>query len=329
MSVVFPFVVGCNRSGTTMLRGMLDSHPELAVPPEAYFVVPILCRADQFRRGGAPDGPFDGHAFLADLRARGTFRDVWALPDPVLDALEAEWEPQDVPEALTDLYASYATQHGKSRYADKTPQHVMHIDRLAGCFPQARFVHLVRDGRDVVPSLLDYPHGPKRFADAVEYWRYRVRAGLRAGAALSPDRYREIRYEALVDDPEAVLRDLCDFIELQYRPEMLGYHDRAGELLVGAFDPGHHHNISRPPTKGIRNWRVSLSPRQVQLFEVLAGDLLDELGYERSGLEPSAAVRAEAGFANARRHARTRVEALRRRATAPIRGPFSSGAPRS
>ena len=148
-------------------------------------------------------------------------------PRPCSRRFGGEWRPQDAAEALADLYGCYAREHHKTRYADKTPQHVVHIDLLARSFPQARFVHLVRDGRNVVSSLLDYPHGPKRFVDGVEYWRYRVSAGRRSGVRLGPDRYLEIRYEALVDDPEAVLRDLCGFIELPYDARMLGV-PRAG-----------------------------------------------------------------------------------------------------
>ena len=305
---MFPFVVGCNRSGTTMLRGMLDSHPELAVPPEAYFVVPLLNS-----RALVHDGRFDTNAFLADVQDRESFRDGWQLPAAAVETLVSEWHPHDAAEALSELYGCYAREHGKTRCADKTPQHVVHIDLLARSFPQARFVHLVRDGRNVVSSLLDYPHGPKRFVDGVEYWRYRVSAGRRSGARLGPDRYREIRYEALVDDPEAVLRDLCGFIDLPYDAQMLAYHARAGELLEGLADPTHHRNISRPPTRDIRDWRTAMSARQVQLFELLAGDLLDELGYERSGSTPSVSVRAEAGLARTVSRARTRAMAVRRR----------------
>lgn len=306
--VCFPFVVGCNRSGTTMLRGMLDSHSELAVPPEAYFVVPLL-NSQSFVR----EGRFDAAALLDDVRGRGSFRDGWLLPDSAVESLARTWRPSDAAEALTELYACYAREHGKARYADKTPQHVVHIELLARSFAQARFVHLIRDGRNVVSSLLDYPHGPTRFVDGVEYWRYRVSAGRRAGARLGPDRYLEIRYEALVDDPEAALREICAFIELPYEPEMLAYHSRAGQLLTGIADPNQHKNISRPPTRDIRDWRTTMPARETELFDLLAGDLLDELGYERSGRAPSVSARAEAALARTISRARARAGAVTRR----------------
>jgi hypothetical protein len=285
---VFPFLVGCNRSGTTMLRGMFDSHPDVAVPPESYFVVPALRRSASYER---PEG-LDVATLVADLRANASFRRNWQLPPEALAALRRD-PPADTAAALTALYAAYAREHGKTRYADKTPQHVLHVELLAASFPRARVVHLVRDGRNVVPSLLEVPHGPRRYVDGVVYWRTRVLAGRQAGERLGPGRYREVRYEDLVADPERHLRQLCEFLELAYSPAMLGFPARVDELVAGTFDARHHLGISRAPTADVRDWRTSSAPHDVQRFEAIAGDVLDAFGYERSGMEPSPRVRAE------------------------------------
>ena len=109
-------------------------------------------------------------------------------------------------------------------------------------------MHIVRDGRDVVPSILGMSFGPDRFAEAVLFWQRRVEQGLAGGAALGPERYREIRYEALVADPEAVLRDLCPFLGLEYSAEMLRYHERADDLLDGLRATRHVQGSgARPP----------------------------------------------------------------------------------
>jgi hypothetical protein len=312
MNAVFPFLVGCNRSGTTMLRGMFDSHPEVAVPPEAYFVVPALRRASTYEQGAA----LDLDRLLADLRNNPSFRRNWQLTAESLQSLR-EHPPVDTAHALTDLYACYARERGKVRYADKTPQHVLHVDLLAGAFPQSRFVHLVRDGRNVVPSLLESPHGPTRFADAAEYWRNRVLAGRRSGARLGPDRYHEIRYEDLVADPEPKLRELCEFLDLEYGPEMLEYPARAGELVAGTFDARQHLGVARPPTRNVRDWRNTMPPHQVRVFEEIAGDALDVFGYERSGLSRSYGVRAELALRRVATAARASIRRWRPRPTRP------------
>ena len=304
---VFPFLVGCNRSGTTMMRGMFDSHPDLAVPPESYFVVPALRRASAYEAGGT----LDVENFLADLRANPSFRRNWELPAAALAALRDD-PPPDTAAALLRLYTAYAAERDKTRAADKTPQHILHVELLARSFPQARFVHLVRDGRNVVPSLLEVPHGPTRFPDGVEYWRTRVLAGRRTGEQLGPERYREVRYEDLVADPEARLRELCEFLELAYDPAMLEYPARVGELVAGTFDPRHHLGISRAPTSTVRDWRTTMTDHDVQLFEAIAGDALDAFGYERSGMAASPRVRGEVALRRAVDLGASGVRRLRR-----------------
>jgi hypothetical protein len=288
----FPIVLGCVRSGTTMLRAVLDSHPQLAVPPEAYFVAPVLRYRDRYERPTAAGTELDLDRLLADIAADRSFPD-WQLGPDAIAEVRAQ-SPSTVPDAVLALYLAYAHQQGKPRAGDKTPFHLLHIQRLADAFPQARFVHIVRDGRDVVPSILGMSFGPDRFAEAVLFWQRRVQQGLDGGAALGPQRYREIRYEAMVADPEAALRDLCPFIGLEYSDEMLRYHERAHELLDGLRATRHVQGVRRPPTAGVRDWRTELDSHHVQLFEALAGDTLDRLGYERSGLPIPSRVRVEA-----------------------------------
>jgi hypothetical protein len=289
---IFPVVLGCVRSGTTMFRAVLDSHPCLAVPPEAYFVAPALVYRSRYESGSGAGARLDLDRLLADIAADRSFPD-WQLEPAALEEVRRLPLPT-VPDALLALYRAYAHQQGKARAADKTPFHLLHIELLAASFPQARFVHIVRDGRDVVPSILEMSFGPDRFAEGVLFWQRRVEQGLAGGAALGPDRYREIRYEALVADPESVLRDICPFLGLEFSADMLRYHERADDLLGGMRATRHVQGVRRPPTRGVRDWRTALAPHDVQLFEALAGDLLDRLGYERSGLPIPSRVKVEA-----------------------------------
>jgi hypothetical protein len=185
--------------------------------------------------------------------------------------------PDALAEAIRRIYASYASRRGKPRYGDKTPNQVVHIHLLARTLPEARFVHVIRDGRDSTLSYLDADFGPSTVAEAAVYWRRFVEAGRRAGRELGHGRYREVRYEELVAAPERELRALSGFCGLAYDEAMLDYPERADEL-VGKV----HHNLALAPTSGMRDWRRDMSRADVALFEALAGDLLDELGYERA-----------------------------------------------
>jgi hypothetical protein len=273
-----------------MLRALLDSHPELAVPPESYFVVPALEQRARYER---PGGALELDALLADVAAERSFPD-WHLGPAALDQVRAD-APATVPDALLALYRAYAGQQAKLRAGDKTPSHLLHVDLLASSFPTARFLHIVRDGRDVVPSILGMSFGPDRFAEGVLFWQRRVEQGRAQGARHGAARYREIRYEQLVADPEAVLRtEVCPFLGLDWSDEMLRYHERADEVIGGLRATRHVQGVRRPPTQGVRDWRTALAPHDVALFEALAGDLLDDLGYERSTVPVSGRVKLEA-----------------------------------
>jgi hypothetical protein len=302
----FAVVLGHTRSGTTMLRAMLDSHSQLAVPPESYFVDEALnCRT--------ADDAVDLDR-LAGLLAANKYFAEWQLPlDPVIAELRADPRVATAADAVAGLYAAYAAAHGKARYGDKTPSHLLLVDKLASAYPHARFAHIVRDGRDVTASLVTMDFGSQRFASAALGWRNRVMIGHRAGLALGPDRYRLVHYEDLVADPEATLTEVCAFFGLGFEPGMLRYHERADELLDGLRDTGHVQGIRRAPTVGVRDWRFDLTPHQVAVFDEVGGDALEALGYERSGLRRSRRAQLEALGAEARRFARrTRRVHLRR-----------------
>lgn len=270
----FPFVVGCGRSGTTLLRAMLDSHPDVAVPPESYFVVSMVRERPRYLRGRR----FPVRRFAADLCSRRRFQ-RWGLSiDEVAAELSAK-PPASYADAVRSVFGLFASKQGKSRYGDKTPTYVLQMPLIADVLPEARFVHVVRDGRDVALSLLEVGFGPQSVGEAALYWRRHVAAGRGAGEALGPQRYREVRYERLVEEPDAVLEELAAFLEIGFDPRMLRYFERASEMVVD-LRPENHRNVEHPPTR-FRDWRTQMASDDVVLFESLAGDLLGELGYER------------------------------------------------
>lgn len=272
----FPFVVGRGRSGTTLLRAMLDAHPAMCLPGESHFVVQFATRRERYEVAGR----LNERAFLGDLFEHWAFR-RWGLAEAQVRAAFDAVRPHDLASAFRVVYGSYAASRGKTRYGDKTPSYVLHIEALAELFPEAVFVHLIRDGRDVALSYLDTDFGVRTLGQAAIHWDRFVRAGRQAGGALGPARYLEIRYEDLVRDPEPVLRDVCRLAHLPFADVMLRYYERAGELLPTMSHLEHHRNIHRPPTSGLRDWRRELPPADVAVFERLAGELLDELGYPR------------------------------------------------
>jgi len=258
---------------------MLDRHSQLAVPDETYFVPQL---ADRHLRSVVADD------FLCDVS-----RVVeWELP---LDKVRARLrDGMPVGEAIATVYAVYAEERGKPRWGDKTPMYMQNLRLLERLFPDALFVHLIRDGRDAALSFLAMPRGivtetwmhPRTPAEFACQWRTEVAAARRLGRRVGR-RYLEVRYEELVDDVEGVLRRICELAGLEFEPAMADY---AGSVDVSAKP--HQQRLLQPPTRGVRDWRTQMTPADVAAFEHVAGDLLRELGYETSHL-PDAAGRAK------------------------------------
>lgn len=298
MTAPFPFVVGSGRSGTTLVRTMLDSHPELAIPGESHFIPKLSHLA----------------GFL-DVVFSDQFVRNWGLSEATVRARFAEAPPATYPDAVRLLYACYADAQGKPRYGDKTPPYVRQLPLLASLFPEGRFVHVIRDGRDVALSLLGAEWFPGTLEQAAEYWRTAVEDGCLAGGALG-DRYLELRYEALVADPEPQLRRVCEFIGLEYSPAMLDYGSSAQRAIDMAVHPGDHGALRLAPTTGLRDWRRDMDAADSGVVWLLAGELLAELGYPPDDRGIPAEARARAlrhhALVVARRYRRAALRRLRR-----------------
>lgn len=262
---------------------MLDSHPELVFPGEAHFVRRMLSSRSRYERD--PDWPA---RLLADLSTDKWFRH-WSMDDSATRIAVSEGRP-DLPDAFRRLFSARAAASSKPRYGDKTPQNVLALPLLAEAFPEAKFIHIVRDGRDAALSLLALDWGPSDVASCALYWSRQVQAGRASGDLLGPHRYREVRYENLVNRPEESLRDLCAFLELEFDRSMLHPDRRAATILAAADQPSIHQGLHRPVTAGLRDWRTEMPARDVALFELVAGPALRAFGYPGAGRMPSAAL---------------------------------------
>jgi len=274
-------VLGVSRSGTTLLKEMLDAHPQLAIPSESYFL-PQLWQ----RHGQAPDR----EAFLDDVRRLARIRE-WGISRE--DVARRLAERPSFPEAIEAIYRAYADARGKRRFGDKTPAYMRRLQLLERAFPGAAYLHLIRDGRDAALSFLEMrrrpsfnwarPRGVAAFA---AQWRREVQMACRFGKDRVAGRYRELRYEDLVADPEGTLSDVCAFLRLDYAPAMLEYHhDLDPDRLVD------HRGLASPPRPGVRRWREQMNLGDVERFEAIAGELLTDLGYEISFRSPRLATR--------------------------------------
>lgn len=337
-----PFVVGVYRSGTTLLRLMLDAHPDMAIPHETNFI-PYLLRYQprfllrtvlQYARyyftvlrhnmnQPVVAQRVKGHAtnyFLPELLGyqldllagllhrksqddalRERFVKTVTGVRRIWDSLhlsEAELRqnlqaggPFTFADGIRCLYRMYAQRFGKSRWGDKTPYYGQYMKAIETILPEARFVHIIRDGRDVALSAQKHIQLIGRVGDDMEGlardWQWRVRDTRRQGRSCRY--YLEVRYEELITDTTRVLQEVCRFIDLPYDSAMERYHETARQRIDELADvvrdgqwvrQVHAMTQSPPQPSRVGNWKKEMNGEDRARYEAVAGKTLRELGYE-------------------------------------------------
>lgn len=286
------FVVGCPRSGTTLLRRMLDAHPELAITPETHWIPRYLEQGI----GVTPEG-IATPELVSSLIASPKFSRT-GIRRGELESLLQTSDPMPYADFVRGFFDLFGHIQGKPLVGDKTPGYVRCLPLLHELFPESRFVHLIRDGRDVALSALGWRRASKlaaRFSTwkthpvltAALWWEQHVRDGQEAGESLGSGTYHEVRYEALIADPTGEAQSICAFLDLAYDEAMLRYHEGRTRSEPGLSAK----KAWLPPTPGLRDWRAQMRREDVERFEAMAGELLDELGFPRAAREPSAEAR--------------------------------------
>ncbi|WP_405230056.1 sulfotransferase family protein [Lentisalinibacter sediminis] len=302
------FIGGCERSGTTMLASMIGRGRHVAVIPEAQFLIRLI---ESF----GPCECYRKSDFVRELEDDPRFA-IWNIEPPgrTVDA------KVNLGEYFRELITEFVEQRHIERWVDHTPWSISYMKRLLGVFPEARFIHLVRDGRAVAASILSLPDWP--FASIIgiaEHWQNRIAAGFAAQAA-HPDRVITVRYEDLVSDSESELTRICEWLGVAYEHSML----ERNNATLPAYTKGQHGLVGRKPrVERISAWRSSLTSKQIDIFETLTGDLLEMLGYEMLGNPTRRITRTErfaaalvdgwaAGIGRMRRRRRLRRHIKRR-----------------
>jgi hypothetical protein len=257
---------------------MLDAHPLLAVSNDPHFIPFAPGVRDGLDLPVTPElvDWLIGYRTVSRLGlGEEALRDAAAGSDTYRELVAA-------------VYDAFARVRGKPLAGEKTPRYVRYLPLLHSLFPDARVVHLLRDGRNVALSTLEWARpdrGPGRFrlwqenplAVCALSWRWHVTTGRRDGRDLG-DIYTEVLYEDIVGDAEPTLRVLAEAIGLPFAEEMLEFHRGRTRAEPGLSAK----DAWLPPTPGLRDWRTQLAPSDLELYEALAGDLLSLLGYERA-----------------------------------------------
>jgi hypothetical protein len=262
---------------------MLDSHPKIAIPPETHFIIPLL-EIKNIKK----------EEFIEIITNSPTWGD-FNLKNEEFKFLINQLPIFDLPNGLKAFYSLYANKNGKDICGDKTPTYILKMHSIANLFPDARFIHIIRDGRDVALSYKNLWFGPGRdIKDAAQFWMERIQTG--RNQAIDIKYYHEVRYEDLVLDPVGELTRISDFLDITFCNTMLDYPTRASERLnefkdrfnkdgtirikkedrVSLFNLVNH----SPDPSRISRYKNEMTDRMQYEFELIAGPLLSELGYE-------------------------------------------------
>jgi hypothetical protein len=280
------FIVGCARSGTTLVHRIVDAHPEIAITPEMHWIT----RHFKSRNG------LVASALVSELVGHKRFAQ-FEIPREQFEGLLGSGEAIPYPTFLRRVFGLYGKINNKPLVGNKTSGYVRRIPTFHALWPEAKFVHIIRDGRDVCLSVLNWNKAERtagRYASWEEdpvsttalWWERKVRKGREDGAALGPGLYQETLYEDLVDDPERECKRLCEFLGVAYDDAMI----RFAEGKTKTDLPNARKTPKKawlPITSGMRNWRTEMPVKDVERFEAAAGNLLEELGYERTFSRPT------------------------------------------
>ncbi|MFN2184691.1 MAG: sulfotransferase family protein [Anaerolineae bacterium] len=275
------FVVGSDRSGTTLLRLMLTCHPTIAIPPESLFALELYPAWGEVRLEQAAQI----HALCDDLYEDAMFRE-WQVDRETLEQAIIDRLPSNYADFVNLVYLTYAqqVQPSATRWGDKNPRYTMHLTWIWRLFPGAQVIHIIRDGRAVFGSFRDTNRKagriiwPQTVSAAARSWTIRL---TKARQHRANTNYTEVFYEKLVESPETELRRLCDFLDLEYDPGMLDFADanRREELVPKRQLVWHDATLGPVQDSRVAAWQQSLSPSDIARFELMAGHHLISCGY--------------------------------------------------
>lgn len=276
-------VLGHGRSGTTILQGLLRRYLRVSFGTESQFI-------PRYYYGLSAYGDLNDDAnlrkLLADLVKERWFQrsqslGFWTSADSLFEKVRT----RTFRGVLDAIFGELARQTGMQRWGDKTPDYVFHLPVLKSLFPDAKYVSIVRDGRDVALSVFELFWGPKNIPSAALEWNHTVQLVKDFEPTISADQFLQIRYEDLLDQPVDVFSRLINFLEID---------DSNGEILANV-----DRNIRSELKAGNYNkWKHALTPRQIRQFDAIAGDLLRQYGYETMDVPRRTVGSLEAAYWN-------------------------------
>lgn len=270
------FIVGADRSGTTMLRLMLNQHPRLHIPRETGFIEDLI-REFPLERSLRKE---EVKKCIATIVSHKRWPDL-EIETNILNVKILNLSEPNLSQVIDCVFRLSMSHTGKARWGDKTPTYLNYIDKIHTIFPNAKFVHILRDGRDVCISLRQKGWVGNMTWQIAKYWSNTVKNGAILGRSMGHDFYREFQYEDIVKNPGDVLGEICNFIGETFDPCMLDFYKNAPKLIAPWEKSLHGKTMRAPSINDICRWPHELTSSQVIIFEAVAGRTMDIVGQQR------------------------------------------------
>ncbi len=274
------FIIGSERSGTTLVLAILSCHPRIAVPEVTWYYP----RFRSYLHTYGDLGEIENFKTLAHEMAHGLRVPFWRMPDanPATFGAEIAARAAEIEQSFAGVFAAmferYAGHVDKPRWGEKTPGNVFYIDRILEDFPNAQFVYIHRDCRDASAEFIESQFGPTNAYAAAEMWRDGQQAVKPFRETLRPDQWFSIGYEEFVRDPVETLKHMCAFLGEEYDDAMMAFHTTPMAQRRGKTKD--NWALAHPITdRHVGIYKNQLSIDQHRIITWVAGDLMRELGY--------------------------------------------------
>jgi hypothetical protein len=265
------FIVGCGRSGTTLVKTILNAHNKINIPHETFFFTAI---ADSFGEGN------ESLEEKVDL-----VFSKWWINDMDIDASSVLNKLENKKNRWSNVFLSLigvlSSDPGLTCYGEKTPAHIKYSKQLLSIYPSCKIIQMVRDPRATFASYLSSKVGTNQIAPFAKEWSYAIET---QQLLLSNSRFKSVCFEELITNPEKTTQSICQFLGVEYEESMLDFYKRK----LAGFSPEqtHHKNTQKPIfTSGLEKWKKQLSASQISLLEYLLCDRMESLGYKTANTD--------------------------------------------
>ena len=264
------FIIGMPRSGTKLIRDILNRHPNIGIPVIESHFIPYMIRKFGNPPNLAPEGEFD--RFYGEFSNTSFFWDAQALGKSIpKEYLRKRVDLSSWSSILETILRFYSPKKETDGFiwGDKTPGYLNHMKLLKKLFPQARFLHIIRDPRDYALSVKKT--WGKSLYRAADTWRYTIQSAKSVGQKIGED-YQEVHYEELITKPEEVLLEICKFLECEFTPAML-------TLDQPAEDYGDTRGSQEIVSNNLGKYKNELNSMIIKRIEEIVYPIAKLLGY--------------------------------------------------